>query len=171
MKISNIARIRTALLHATALEKASDKNYEKSLADLRKIYKILGLSAPSAVVVPDTNMLFSLLSFKLNDFLSSNAAAEIAFHQLSEKKWKYTEEERKYLKYYCRILLEYCSDNLGGGGRVDEIYAAVNFSSLDFNKVDSRFRRNFPIRQASSFETNVTPEVHSNRDRTPVRGG
>lgn len=49
------------------------------------------------------------------------------------------------MRYYCKIILEYCSFKTGDDVLEDSRQIPISYRSLQFDKVQANIKRNFPI--------------------------
>jgi hypothetical protein len=93
-----------------------------------------------------------LVTSKLGDFKLAIEIAKTALGQLDEIKKGYSEDDKNYLRYYCRLILEYSAVEETRDTFRDSRAMEVRFGSLRFDKMQADLKRNFPITQAVASE-------------------
>jgi hypothetical protein len=135
---------RVASLWDKALNKASQQEYAGALSCIRAIYEIFHAEIPSDRVPFDINILCGNVATKLGDYDLAVEATTCALRQIIVS--KLSEYDKRYLRYYCRTILEHC---VYKGREVllphDLSPFDIEFSSLDREKVRSDLVRNFPV--------------------------
>lgn len=100
---------RIATLWNRALDRSAEARYEDALSSLQFIYELLDVEMPSPKAPFEFNMTLAHVHEKLREFAPAIAAAGIAVEQLKSGYDKgLSTPDRKYLLYYCKILLEFC---------------------------------------------------------------
>ena len=98
-------RLACAVLYGRAKWLLLNKDYAKALKILTASYLVIGEKPPSIEVLPEQNITLALLYYRVGEFGQSRAAAELSIDQLIQTRWKYTAQDRQYLRYYCAQLI------------------------------------------------------------------
>ena len=140
--------LRTAwstLLCVEVQDQVGHKKHEQATADPSKIDNHFGNEGQRSLVTVDVNILCVLIATRLKDFDLAIRAAKEAVSQVIRDKKIYTEEDKKYLRYYCRTLLEFVSTETEDDVFLDNRAIDVDFNDLRFERVRSNLKRSFPI--------------------------
>lgn len=138
-----IKQVREVFLLTTALDNAANSKNEEAWSRLAKIYDLFGGQIPSASAQIDANMLCAHVSQQLGEYGRATEAAKMALWQIDEST-SYSELERDYLRYYCKLILEYCEFKMNSVNS-DAKSIEVRFSDLQFDKVRGFVKRHFPV--------------------------
>ncbi|MFO1187924.1 MAG: hypothetical protein U1E87_11025 [Alphaproteobacteria bacterium] len=139
----SVGAVRAVLFAQAAEDRAARHQHEQAMPYLTRMYDALGGEMPSARALIEMNMLCSNVAFKLGRYELAVDAARLALRQIDGKK-PFSEEEKDYLRYYCKVVFEACERETDYR-TFDSRLIDVKFSSLRFEKVRSRLRREFPI--------------------------
>ena len=140
--------LRTAwstLLCVEVQDQVGHKKHEQATADPSKTYYHFGNEDQCSLVTVDINILCVFIAMRLKDFDLAIRAAKEAVSQVIRDKKIYTEEDKKYLRYYCRTLLEFVSTETEDDVFLDNRAIDVDFNDLRFERVRSNLKRSFPI--------------------------
>ena len=135
---------KSAVAWTKALQQASREEYDQSLITLERIYIILGAGMPSSRATPDINILCAVVSSKLGKSDLAISATRVALKQLNNSDL-YSENDRNYLRYFCKTILEFCSASTSYETFREAAAVDVSFYSLKFDEVRDDLRRNFPV--------------------------
>ena len=111
---------------------------------LAEIYTLLRQPMPSFKVDYEFNLLLAHILEKQSDFSGAISAAETAVYQIRNS-GRLSDADRKYLLYYAKVLMEYCSDSGAVTASVTDI--DVKFGDLLLNSVSNHLQSKFPVDQ------------------------
>ena len=135
----------SALLCVEVRDQVGHEKSEQATADPSKIDDRFGNESQCSLVTVDVNILCALIATRLKDFDLAIRAAKEAVSQVIRDKKIYTEDDKKYLRYYCRTLLEFVSTETEYDVFLDNRAVDVDFDDLQFERVRSSLKRSFPI--------------------------
>lgn len=132
---------RFAKIWLAALDFASVNEFEESLVELARLYKLLNLTMPSEKITIEANILLSIVSCRLGNFEVAIKSANAALLQLRREGLKFGSDNVSYLNKYCIDIINYCQ---GSEKKIpSEKYPQLMPFQID--KVRSDLKRNFPI--------------------------
>ena len=135
----------STLLCVEVQDQAEHKKHEQAKTDPPKTSDRFGNEDQCSLVTVDVNILCVFIATRLKDFDLAIRAAKEAVSQVIRDKKIYTEEDKKYLRYYCRTLLEFVSKETNDDVFLDDRAIDVDFGDLRLEKVRSGLKRSFPI--------------------------
>lgn len=147
-----VAAVRTAILYNRAVDHCSRSDYAQAMPLLTQIYEIHSAEIPLGQVTTETNILYSLVCAKLDRRIDAINAAIYSIQQV-EKSKRYSDDEKRYLIYYCKIILEFCQNGTMYMAEISEYAKNVRFDSLRFDKVRNITKIVFPLAEPLTSET------------------
>jgi hypothetical protein len=138
-----LKNVKFAFLMLKAEKLFRRSEYTQALSCLVEVYDISDATMPSASVSLDTNLLCASIAEWSGHYALAIEAVRIVLDQTGKTK-RYLDDEKNYLRYFCKILLEFCESKTNYQ-TFDSRLIDVKFSSLRFDKVRRILKSSFPI--------------------------
>jgi len=137
--------IRFGTLWSKAQDFAAHHNYREASNALRKAAAVMKCELPSTKLSIETNILEAVVDAGLGNLETALHSTRVALSQLHDARFMYNTDSIKYLKYYCRWMIEYCGSALDLDLHGEAEAVRINFGDIEFSKVRADLKRNFPI--------------------------
>lgn len=161
--LRRVVRAVQNLHHAPAIVRLADDLYEAQadaarqdfVAADKRLLRISESSLPQHVVDQSTaTLLKALVSLRLGDPAAAAELAPTGVRNVESLRAYANPEERAYLAYAGRLILEEATDQLGDPMTLD---VGVDYDELDIGRVRSALRDAFPIYRSRYADV---PQVH-----------
>jgi hypothetical protein len=143
---------KSTILWTRALQSASYKKYDESLFLLESIYSTLSIAIPSEKSPYEINILTSFVANKLGDYELSIRSAAMVLAQMKGTSNGLTENDKIYLRYYCKILID--NSEYFAGVTLPNLNRAkidTEYQNLNLARVRSHIKSKFPVKVANSY--------------------
>ena len=141
----------------SAMNLTSSKKYVEANKKLDSLYAWLREGRPSRNASPNYNLLSALLYLRVGDIKGVCESCEAFAWQVDSENSnylkKYADHDKKYLKYYCKYILEYAYQ-ISQDVRAINLASSINvrFRDLEFNLVKELYRKDFPVNRPVASE-------------------
>ena len=125
------------------MELTAKNEYDQALEKVSAIEKLdIGFSFPSEI-----SLLKALLYHRMGKYDLAIESVILAYKTLNHFD-KYENDDKKYLTLYCVIIAQKAmrgAKTKAAESIPQELMSGVDFSEIDFDKVQKRIKTNFPI--------------------------
>ena len=101
-----LRKLKAALLLTRAQHRASRKEYDSAMADVRRCYTIIGKDYGSEKAPISLNVFAALTALRTGAYELCIGASTVAIVQLREGRGRYNSAERAHLDRYARVVAE-----------------------------------------------------------------
>ena len=147
-----IRAVRAAVLYNQAVNQASQRRYDAAMLYMIKAYDLLGDSMPSTVASPDINVMLALVASRTKSWRLTSESIEMAMRQLDGSSTLFSEYDKDYLRYFCKIIIEYSEFYGSGSFSTPEVDVKLNYETLRLSAVEGDLKSRFPIARPATSE-------------------